>query len=197
MEPLMNLCPKMISGVLLAFMPIASFIAQYCYSVQNETERQFFQHLTVTYVDWVFVPFNFLVVYVIDWRRGGVIFAATIASVVLNTAAHAFWQEKFIDKGHMFTSEGVILPGGWVHLAYSNLQMILLLAFIFARKRESRYERITTCLAVAYFVSAGIAGYYMNNGFMVTDVVMVSSGLLFVLVWPALLSKLHAAPVEP
>ena len=181
------------AGVLLALMPVASFLLQYVLSAQEGTEAFLFQHFTVTIVDWIFVPFNFFVVRVIDWRRGGVIYAVTILSVILNTATHAYWQYHGINGGHMMNKEHVVLPAGWVHLIYSTLQMILLAAFIFARRSSSPcspYRRITTQLAIGYFVAAGVCGYVMNNGFMITDVMLVSLGLFFLIVYPTIVRQL-------
>jgi hypothetical protein len=62
--------------------------------------------------------------------------------------------------------------------------MNLLLAFLFVRQPSSKYGALLTCLCVVYFVSAGISGYIMNKGFMVTDIIMVSLGLALTLLYP-------------
>lgn len=178
------------AGALLALLPIGSFLSQYVLSVQAGTEAFLFKHFTVTIVDWIFVPFNLVVVRAIDWRRGAVIYAVTVISVVLNVATHAFWQYYLIKARHMITHEQVILPAGWVHVTFSILEASLLAAFIFARRPVSPYDRIATLLAVGYFVAAGVCGYVMNNGFMITDVLMVSLGLFFVVVYPMMMRGL-------
>ena len=177
-------------GVLLALMPIGSFLLQYALSVQADTQAFLFQHFTVTIVDWIFVPFNIFVVHAIDWRRGGSIFGITILSVVLNTAAHAYWQFHFVTGGHMISQEHVVLPAGWVHLVFSTCQMILLAAFIFVRRSPARFVSITTLIAVCYFVSAGLCGYIMNDGFLISDVLMVFLGLIFLVAYPAVVRRL-------
>jgi hypothetical protein len=173
-------------GVSLAMLPLGSFLLQYALSLIGETELLLFQHLTVTYVDWVFVPFNYLVADIIDWQRGKTLFGLTLLAVVLSVATHAFWQYHLGEGGYMLTREHVMLPAGWVHLGFSVVQMTLLLAFIFIRRPSPRFLLAATLLAVSYFVAAGICGYVMNNGFMITDVFMVVLGLFFVVVYPRL-----------
>lgn len=184
MTPRTELRGTWIAGGLLAVMPAASFLAQYLLSAR--TDRPMFQHLTVTYVDWVFVPFNLLVVHAIDWRRGATMYGVAAVSVIANAAAHAIWQSGSVSTAHMFSAEGQFLQAGWVHLVYSTLQMTLLLAFIFARRTEPRFIRTTTLLAVIYLFGAGVSGYEMNNGFTMTDLIMVVFGLIGVLVYPYL-----------
>ncbi len=143
--------------MLLGLLPTASFALQYTLSVRAGTASVFFRHFTVTYVDWVFVPFNLLVVRAIDWRRGAAISLATAASVVFNIAGHAAWQWQGVDAGHMISPERVVLPAGWVHLGFSIIEGSLILSFVFARKPFSVSSALATVLAVAYFVEQGSA----------------------------------------
>src|SRR5262249_22993484 len=117
-----------IAGFSLGLMPIVSFLLQYIMSVQAGTVQLLFQHITVTFFDWIFVPFNFFVVRFIDWRRAGVMFLATIISVVCNIFAHAFWQYELADASHMFGGDRTVLPAGWVHVAFSTLETVVILA---------------------------------------------------------------------
>ncbi|MBS0209051.1 MAG: hypothetical protein JSS27_08875 [Planctomycetes bacterium] len=171
-----------IAGALLAVAPIASFVTQYMLSAGPE--NLLFRNPTVAYVDWVFVPFNLFVVHLIDWSRGGRLFVVMAVAVTANTAAHAFWQIDHQDPGHMIAPDGVFLPAGWVHLIYSTMQMILIGAFIFVRRREAPFGRVTSALAVAYFMGAGVCGYLIHHGVMITDAMMVLTGLALVLVYP-------------
>ena len=138
----------------------------------------------MTYVDWIFVPFNYLVVRAIDWRRGGAIFVILLVSVVANILGHAIWQYGAVDGGHMITSAQVVLPAGWVHLGFSIIEATLLLAFVFVREIRRPLPIVATLLALLYFVSAGVSGYMMNRRFMATDVIMVTSGLAALLIYP-------------
>jgi hypothetical protein len=174
-----------IAAVLLALLPVASFLAQYLFSVRSGTQQFMMKHLTVMIVDWVFVPFNFFVVRVIDWRRGGAIYVIASISVILNVLTHAFWQYNRLDFGHMITQVGVVLPAGWVHLAFSSLEMTLLVAFVFCRNAAADV-RVTTILAVVYFILMGACAYKMHHAFIVSDVVTFLSGLFFVLIYPVL-----------
>ena len=167
---------------------------QWILSRHAGTERIFTGHLTVVVVDWVFVPFNYFVVSVIDWRRGGTLFILTIIAVVMNAVIHAFWQYNHIDPGHMITHAGVVLPAGWVHLAFSTLQMILLTAFIFCRKTNASNLGVATALAGVYFVLMGVCGYAIHGQVILSDLVTWVSGLFFVFVYPSLRRSTDHAP---
>ena len=171
-------------AILLAFLPVASFIAQYLLSVRAGTQQYLAQHLTVTVVDWVFVPFNFFVTPVIDWRRGGRLYIIASLSLALNILTHAYWQYNGLDLGHMITPAGIVLPAGWVHLTFSSIEMVLLVAFVFCRNQNAKAVGITTMFATSYFIVMGICGYLMHNGFIASDVIVFVSGLFFVLVYP-------------
>jgi hypothetical protein len=175
-------------GLWLALLPIVSFAAQYLFSLRIGTQHLMAKHLTVMIVDWVFVPFNFFVADVIDWRKGERIYLIACISVALNVLAHAFWQYNGIDGGHMITKAGVVLPAGWVHVAFSSLEMILLVAFVFCRK-PSPSGGAATAMAVAYFVVMGLCGYAMHHAFIASDVIAWTSGLFFVLIYPRLVQR--------
>lgn len=181
-----SLAQERLAGVLLALLPVASFLAQCVLSVRSGTQQFLLHHLTVTVVDWVFVPFNFFVVRVIDWQRGGRLYLIACISVALNALTHAYWQYNGLDLGHMITRAGYVLPAGWVHLVFSSLEMVLLVAFVFCRRTDAMALRITTVIASIYFVTMGACGYAMHNGFILSDVVVFISGLFFVLVYPVL-----------
>jgi hypothetical protein len=135
-------------------------------------------------VDWVFVPFNLFVMRVVDWNRGGRLYLIMCISVMLNLLTHAFWQYNGTDLGHMITKTGIVLPAGWVHLAFSIVETVLLGAFVFCRKANATGIGIVTIFATAYFIIMGICGYAMHNGFVISDVITFVSGLFFVLVYP-------------
>jgi hypothetical protein len=175
------------AGLLLALLPAASIVSQYVLSLHAGTESCFFQNYTVAYVDWVFVPFNLLVVWRIDWQRGGALFVMLFLSVVANIVGHAIWQYHGIDGGHMIARDTqVVLPAGWLHLGFSIVQATLILGFIFVRRTCTPFSTITTFLALLFFLAAGVSGYIINHGFMATDVMMVSSGIVLVTFYPFL-----------
>jgi hypothetical protein len=175
-----------LTGALLASLPVVSFLVQYVLSLHTGTLHLMFRHLTVMVVDWVFVPFNFFAIQVIDWRRGGRLYVIACISIVLNVLTHAYWQYNGLDLGHMITPAGIVLPAGWVHLVYSTMQMVLLVAFVFCRKPDPTGVRIATTFATLYFVTMGICGYVMHHGFILSDVVVSMTGLLFVLIYPTM-----------
>lgn len=180
---------SLIAGTLLALLPIASFIGQYVLSLWAGTQQFLLHHLAVTVADWVFVPFNFLVVRVIDWRRGLRLYLITCMSVALNALAHAIWQYNGLDAGHMITKAGVVLPAGWVHLSFSISEMILLVAFVFCRKADAPHHRVLTALATVYFLILCLYSYVQNQGFLIRDVILLVCQLFFVLIYPQLIGR--------
>lgn len=171
-----------IAAILLALLPVASFLGQLWFSYQAGTQKALYHHLTVMIVDWIFVPFNFCVVRVIDWRHGGRLYLIACISVILNALTHAFWQANGLDAGHMFSKVGVFLPAGWVHLAFSTVEMVLLVAFMFCRKAGVSGLGGTTIFATIYFLAMGACGYVMHHAFIVSDVVVCVGGVCFTLV---------------
>lgn len=177
------------SGLLLALVPVAAFIAQYVLSERAGTQRAMFHHLTVMVVDWAFVPFNFFVVRVIEWQAGKKLYLIFCISLGLNALTHAYWQYNGLDLGHMITPGGVVLPAGWAHLIFSTLEMVLLVAFVFCRNQQAPALRLSTVFATVYFVTMGICGYLMHHGFIASDAIVSISGLFFVLVYPGLVRQ--------
>jgi hypothetical protein len=78
----------------------------------------------------------------------------------------------------------IVLPAGWVHLAFSIIEATLLLAFVFICKPQKPFTIIATILALMYFMAAGVSGYIIHHGFMVTDVIIVSGWILLVVLYP-------------
>lgn len=175
---------RLVAGILLALMPLLSFAGQYFFSLRDGTQGLMLRHLTVTVVDWVFVPFNFFVVREIDWSRGGRLYALFCVSTALTVAAHANWQLHGLDLGHMITKTGVVLPAGWLHLVFSILEMTLLTAFVFCRNESIASPGPATIFAVVYFLALGICGYIMHRGLIASDAIASGSGLFFILIYP-------------
>lgn len=174
-------------GAVLACFPILSFGAQYLFSVRAGTQGLMFRHLTVTFVDWIFVPFNYFVARAIDWTRGVRIYLLLCGSTVLAIVGTAYWQQNALDPGHMITRDGVMLSAGWAHLAFSIVEMSLLAAFVFCRiESAAGHQIILTVLATGYFVAMGACGFAMHHRLVMSDAIAVALGLFFVLAYPRL-----------
>lgn len=176
--------PNRGAAVALASLPLLSFLLQWVFSHEAGTLPVMMRHPTVMIVDWVFVPFNYFVVSVIDWRRGAALYVITVCSVMLNVATHAYWQRYQLDPGHMILANGVTLPAGWAHLSFSILQMVLLVAFVFCRKPAASHLRTATTFALLYFVTMGIAGYVIQGRFILSDAIVSLGGIFLVLFYP-------------
>ena len=180
-----NSWPMLTACVVLSLLPGVSFLLQYTLSVYSGTDLSFFRNYTVAYLDWLFVPFNLVVVWTIDWRRGGAVLLIVFVSIIANIIAHAIWQYYGIDGGYMITrGTQVVLPAGWAHLGFSIIETTLILAFVFIRIPRWPLTSIATVLALMFFVAAGVSGYLIHHAFIATDVIMVGSGTALVTVYP-------------
>jgi hypothetical protein len=175
-----------IVSVLLALLPVASFLVQYVLSIRAGTQQIMLHHMTIMVSDWIFVPLNFFLVRLIDWERGLRLYLITCISIGMNVLANAYWQYNGLDAGHLITKSGIILPAGWVHLASSIVEMILLVAFVFCRKGKASGTGLVTILAASYFLLESIFGYVMHHGFIISDVIVSAFGIFFILVYPKL-----------
>jgi hypothetical protein len=176
-------------SLLLAFLPAVSFILQYVFSLWAGTLHALHHHLTVMVVDWVLVPFNFFAVRVIDWRQGKKLYLIFCLALGLNALTHAYWQYNGLDFGHMITSGGVILPAGWVHLFFSTVEMVLLVAFVFCRDKNASGSGAATVFATIYFITMGICGVAMHHGIIASDAIVFFSGLFFILAYPKIVGS--------
>lgn len=176
--------------VALPILPIASFLMQYVFSARAGTQSILLHHPTVTFLDWIFVPFNYYVVGAIDWQRGARMFVLTFVSLVMNILTHAYWQYHGLDTGHMITRSGFVLPAGWVHLAFSTVEMTILLAFVFSRRAKPHHIKTATTLATIYFVGMAFAGYAIHGRLILSDAIAATAGLFFLLIYPRLRSML-------
>lgn len=176
-------------GWLLALLPVVSFFLQYRFSVQIGTQRLFLHHPDVAFADWIFVPFNYFAARVIEWRSGWRLYVISVISVIGAAWSHAFWEYNHLDPGHMIAKNGIVLPAGWVHVAFSTAEATLLMAFVFCRNQNTRGVKLGTALAVAYFVALGAGSYVLHGNILVSDLVTVAIGLFFLLIFPSLISK--------
>ena len=168
----------------LAALPLVSFALQYGFSAASGTLPAMMRHSTVVWVDWTLVPFNYFVACHIDWRRGRALLGIAILAVVANIAAHAYWQANGLDPGHMIAPNGATLPAGWVHLGFSIVEMILLAGFVFAPAPAAPGRGLAVVCGVLYFVAMAASGYHMHGRAILSDTVVLLSGLFFMLLFP-------------
>ncbi|HWG18504.1 MAG TPA: hypothetical protein VN678_11615 [Acidobacteriaceae bacterium] len=174
---------------ILASLPVFSFLGQFLFSRRDGTLSLMLHHPTVTYVDWVLVPFNFFAAKVIDWRKGVAIFIIALVSTCLTLATHALWQVQRLDPGHMITKTGVLLPAGWVHIGFSIAEMALLCAFVFCRRENNA---VALWWSTIYFVAMFAAGTWIHHRVVLSDGCVFASGLVFLYVYPAIAAKVRA-----
>lgn len=176
-------------ALVFAALPIISFAGQYILSTYAGTVQIMLRHTTVTYVDWIFVIYNWAAFYCIDWSRGLRLFVISIASVTLNAVAHAAWEYGHVDPGHMISSTGEVMPAGWLHLVFSTIETTLLLAFVFIRSNKSRLTCFTEYVAVAYFLFMAGSAYYIHRYLRLSDAITSLGGITLLLLYPRLFGE--------
>ena len=170
----------------LATFPILSFVGQYYFSAHAGTLPLMLRHPTVMYADWIFIPFNFLVARIIDWKRGLTIYVIVVVATCLVIATHALWQVQGTDPGHMITKGGVVLGAGWIHIAFSIVEMVLLVAFVFCRKSQASLMRPATGLATVDFLAMAVCGYWIHHRIILSDACVFVGGMFFLFAFPML-----------
>jgi hypothetical protein len=168
-------------AIVSTLIPIISYIAQFYFSQIYGTETNLLRHNIVTIVDWLFIPINYFSIRSIDWRRGGVIFIASIMSAISGVLAHAYWQYYNIDGGHMISPQGVILPAGWAHLSFTIIETEILILSVLCRKHTSRFAGLVSILIFMYFFISFIFGYLSHMAVTIGDFLLLTCGVLVVL----------------
>jgi hypothetical protein len=174
--------------------PVLSFALQYLFSVKAGTEHTMLHHLTVTWVDWTLVPFNFFAIQCIDWTRGKGLFGSFVVAMILNAIAHQDWATHGLDAGHMFDPSGMMRGAGWVHFVFATCEAALLISFVFQPDSGARPGSVRGAKAAAllYFVTMFAAGIAMHDGVIATDAIAFGSGVFFIAIYPVVATRLRA-----
>ena len=158
----------------LAAVPIISFLTQLVFSSASGDLSAFFHHYTVVYIDFVFVPLNYLIWQNINWNKGKRIFVFSMIAFTLSCAVHYSWTLSGIDGGHMIQENGFVNPAGWVHIIFSAFEFCLMLLFLFDYKQSTKKVLFLIIVFILlYFISSLISSYYIHNTFLFEDILRV------------------------
>jgi hypothetical protein len=130
---------------LLALLPILHYFLLYFYS--RPRKYDLFKTHSVQYLDWIFVPFNFLIPYAISFSW--TVFLITLPLVTFMTfILHLSWKKRadsHVSESGRFTREGII------HLIFMSVQATLA-GTLFISSRISVWYMVELLLLLAYLL---------------------------------------------
>ena len=152
-------------AVVLALIQPVHFILEYLDSKRNNRFHLLKNHKMDFYLDWIFLPFNFLLVFAVSINLKSLLILILI-SVVLNIAAHFYWikvhgREK--KEVYMFDYKTKKTHfSGYVHIVFSIIEAVLIALFLFSPALSYLYS-IGIILLVAFFISTIIHSKFSHG----------------------------------
>jgi hypothetical protein len=144
---------KMISlAIILALLPIFSFLLQYFISNRNKKLKYFKELIPVMYLDWIFIPFNILVVYSIESVSRLVLWIALLTSFITNFSVHRYWYPRDgKPESYWFCKKSIMSQMNVTHMVYSSLQTAIILIFIISNLKLI-FGLAACILLMVYFI---------------------------------------------
>jgi hypothetical protein len=136
----------------LAILPIIHFIIIYSISYKYKRLNLLKSLYALTYLDWIFVPFNFLIPLGIVFSWKIFVFAIILASIE-SIILHFKWKNmKHKPKEtSYFADEKGFSPEGYTHLIFMSIQLAIV-STVVVSKAISSYYIILLALLLSYLV---------------------------------------------
>lgn len=170
---------KFFLGILLAFIPIISYFFQYFIAKKNKRLVAFRNFLPVQIMDWVFIPFNLIWIYIINLN-----FVFNFYLVILTFFGALilfFWWGKEDPKNSKWEDysfrKGRFRAEGWVHGVYAIIQGFMVVVFLLS-SIKSILSFIGSLLLLIYFMLGVIAIKKLHRKFSPPDLFYIISGLI-------------------
>jgi hypothetical protein len=132
---------------LLALWPIVHFVVIYSVSKVNGTIAKLKGLYAVTILDWVFVPFNFLISYSIsfNWK---IFLLFMLLSLISISILHYKWHKIPIKPAEtkFFTKNNGLTQEGRIHFIFMTVQAALVLTLLFSKAIYPAYYYTLVCL---------------------------------------------------
>lgn len=170
-------------GIILAFVPVISFLLKYYLSSKSRELKLFRSHPTCFYDDWLFILLNFLWPYVVNAS-----FAYVLLSFLLSVALYFVITRSWVDE-HRKENKPIyniniksrkLSPAGFVGLAFFIFESTLLLSFIFSTV-NSIFAYIE-CSVLILFLLAGIPSSIKIHGKLSKTDLAVTILCIFVII---------------
>jgi len=132
---------------LLAILPVINFVLLFLVSKSRRTLHMLKGLYALTILDWVFVPFNFLIPYsvIFSWKM---FFICMLLSLVPMIILHYKWhkiRQKPSETKYLTTDKG-LTPEGWIHFIFMIVQLSLVATFVFSKAKVPYYYYAIVCI---------------------------------------------------
>ena len=157
---------KIFFAILLAVLPIISFILNYHYSVQSGTLENFKTTYALYYLDFLFIIFNALILCAvrINYKILGV--TLVLCALILTFLNFTYWTFQ--------------RDVGIVHLIFAIIEMSLLITAIFSKTINRKAYLIMMIPIMIYFTGAFIIEAFINTPVVILETIPHLVGLIAV-----------------
>ena len=184
-------------GLILALIPVLNFIIQYFLSKKEKTLKPFKENLICYYLDFIFIPFNFILAYTLVFPLQKLWLFALIA-VLINIFFHyAFWvrYEKESQRSYLFKARSKkitlsdaihakkMTSAGIMHFIFSTIQTFFILEFFFF-SLTNIWMYFNLFILMLFFIGVFIFSSKMHKKILPESILTLVVGIL------ALIAKL-------
>jgi len=164
-------------AILLVLIPVLSFTFQYYFSKRENLLKSFKRHFTCYYLDWIFVPFNFCIAFILNLNA--ILLYCFLISFIFTLVSHIFWLRKN-NNGHMFNSEKKRISfAGVVHFIFMTFELGLILAFIFVGI-NNLFTYLCSFVLVIFFFMAIYGSKRIHGRVAIDDLLFLTIGIVVV-----------------
>ena len=124
--------------LILVLIPIISFLLNYYFSIQSNTLQQFKGNYALYYLDWLFLPFNLLILYAFKLDKKKLMIFTISSFIIIGFLNAMYWQ----------FSRNV----GYIHGIFASIELGLLLTIVFSEWKIKKYAIISLIPILIYFL---------------------------------------------
>ena len=175
---------RLLIAIILGLLPLLSFILQHYFSKKEGRLREFKNHFQCYYLDWLFIPFGIIWIYIVNISFNTFLILLGI-SIILNSITHIYWKFAVIrnnESCHMFGKKiGKIGLSGIVHFFFSTIISALFLGFLFFSVKSS-LTYLAGIIIVLFFLGGFISSKKIHGKIILSDLILIVLGIFVVLI---------------
>ncbi len=171
-------------GLILAAIVVINWFLQYYFSKKDGFLGRFKNHFALFYLDWLFVPFNFVWPLVTNIQANSLILILCIFFIA-NVLVNLFWLNKYIKKGkeknHLYDESKLRWTGsGWTHFVYSTIQSTLVFSSILFNEL-SVLTYLASIFLILFFLGGLISSKKIHGKVILSDLIYIIVGIILVI----------------
>jgi hypothetical protein len=157
---------KVFLAILLALLPIISFILSYNYSIQSNTLHEFQNNYAPYYLDFLFIIFNVYILFAVrlNYKLLGTIFIFCL--LALGLINYLYWTFQ----------SGM----GITHLIFASIETSLLITALFSKEVNKQLYKIMMIPIIIYFMAAVIIELFIYKPVVILEAIPHLIGLIVV-----------------